>query len=254
VGTTAHLRFLDGRPHLTVGIVTADLARLGSEVALLEEAGAELVHVDVMDGVFCPMTTVGPPVVAAIRSPVVLKDVHLMIEEPLTKVADHVAAGADLVTVHVESTRHPHRVLQELGVATNVNDPSRGIIRGLALNPGTPVGAAEPLLDELEYLLILAVNPGWRGQSFIRSTERRLEEARALIRRSGRPIALGVDGGVTKENVGRIVAMGPDIVVAGSAIFDGTDPAANVRFFLDALNDSSEPAREPVAAAGSIRP
>lgn len=254
MATTAHLRFLDGRPHLTVGIVTADLARLGSEIGLLERTGAELVHVDVMDGVFCPMTTVGPPVVAAISSTLLLKDVHLMVDEPLPKVGDHVAAGADLITIHLESTRHPHRVLQELGAATNVNDPTRGIIRGLALNPGTPVSAAEPLLDELEYLLVLAVNPGWRGQAFIRSTERRLGEARQLIRRSGRPIALGVDGGVTRDNIADVIAMGPDVIVAGSAIFDGSDAAANLRFFLGAVARASEGAPETVAAGRSGRP
>jgi ribulose-phosphate 3-epimerase len=232
MATTAHLPLLDGRPHLTIGINTADLANLGAEVRVLEDARAEVVHIDVMDGVFCPMTTVGPPLIKAIRTPL-LKDAHLMIVEPLEKVADYVAAGADIITIQVESTSHPHRVLQVLGKAENANDPTRGIIRGVALNPGTPVTAIEPLLDELEYVLILAVNPGWGGQKFIESTERRLAEAKELIARSGRPVMLGADGGVTRENIARVTAMGPNLIVTGSAVFDGKTPAENARYMLD---------------------
>jgi ribulose-phosphate 3-epimerase len=232
MATTAHLPLLDGRAHLSIGINTADLGHLADEVHVLEAARAEVVHVDVMDGVFCPMTTVGPPIVKAIRTPL-LVDAHLMIVDPIDKVADYVAAGADIVTFQVESTRHPHRVLQVLGKAVNANDPERGIIRGVALNPGTPVSALEPLLDELEYVLLLAVNPGWGGQKFIESSERRLAEARELIARSGRQIVLGLDGGVTKDNLARVVAMGPNLIITGSAVFDGKDAPGNARFMLD---------------------
>ena len=232
MATTAHLPFLDGQPHLTIGINTADLGHLADEVHVLEEARAEIIHIDVMDGVFCPMTPVGPPFIKAIKTPL-LKDAHLMIVDPVDKVADYVAAGADIITVHVESTRHLHRVLQVLGKAENVNDPARGIIRGVALNPGTPVSAIEPLLDELEYVLILAVNPGWGGQKFIESTQRRLADAAQLIRRSGRKILLGADGGVTRENVARVATMGPNLIVTGSAVFDGKTPADNARHMLD---------------------
>jgi ribulose-phosphate 3-epimerase len=232
MATTAHLPLLDGLAHLTIGINTADLGHLADAVRVLEEARAEIVHVDVMDGVFCPMTTVGPPLIKAIRTPL-LKDAHLMIVDPIDKVADYVAAGADIITFQVESTRHPHRVLQLLGKAENANDPARGIIRGVAVNPGTPVSALEPLLDELEYVLILAVNPGWGGQKFIESTQRRLAEAAQMIRRSGRKILLGVDGGVTRDNVSRVASMGPNVIVTGSAVFDGKTPADNARFMLD---------------------
>jgi ribulose-phosphate 3-epimerase len=122
-----------------------------------------------------------------------------------------------------------------LGAAVNANDPERGVIRGIGLNPSTPVDAVEPLLDELDYLLIVAINPGWGGQSFLASTERRLERARRLIEASGRPIVLGVDGGVTQANIGRIAGMGPDVIVSGSAIFDGGDAAANTAAMIDAL-------------------
>ena len=232
MATTAHLPLLDGRAHLTIGINTADLGHLADEVRVLEDARAEIVHIDVMDGVFCPMTTVGPPFIKAIKTPL-LKDAHLMIVDPIDKVADYVAAGADIITFQVESTRHPHRVLQLLGKAENASDSARGIIRGVAVNPGTPVSALEPLLDELEYVLILAVNPGWGGQKFIESTQRRLAEAAQMIRRSGRQILLGVDGGVTRENLSRIASMGPNVIVTGSAVFDGKTPADNARFMLD---------------------
>jgi ribulose-phosphate 3-epimerase len=225
-------RLMSGGPRLTVGMVTADLAHLGDEIGVLEAAGVELVHIDVMDGVFCPMLTVGPPIVRAIRSPI-LKDVHLMIDDPLPKVDAFVAAGADLITFHVEGARQPRRVLHELGAAVNVNDPERGIVRGVAINPSTSVDVLEPLLDDLELVLVLAVDPGWGGQAFIPSTERRLKQVRSMIDTSGRPVLLGVDGGITHENVARIAAMGVDLVVSGSAIFDGRAAPANANTMLD---------------------
>ncbi len=215
-------------------MLTADLLALGQEMGTLAAAGVELVHIDVMDGVFCPPITVGPPVVRALRTPL-LRDVHLMIDDPLPKVEAFVDAGADMITFHLEGARQPHRVLQVLGSAINANDPSRGLVRGVGINPSTPVDAVEPLLDELDYLLIVAVNPGWSGQAFIASTERRLDRARRLIESSGRAIALGVDGGVTHANVDRIATMGADIIVSGSAIFDGGDVAANATTLLDAV-------------------
>jgi ribulose-phosphate 3-epimerase len=192
---------------------------MGDELHRLEDAGADFVHIDVMDGCFCPQLTIGPPVIGALKTRL-RKDVHLMIEEPLEKVRSYVDAGADVVTFHVEATRHPHRVLQTIG---------GGITRGIAMNPGTPVTVLEPLLDAADLVLVLAVNPGWGGQKFSPGTERRLAAVRELIDRSGRSVLLGVDGGVTRDNVGSIAAMGVDVIVAGSAVFDGGDAMANLR-------------------------
>jgi len=198
--------------------MTADWMRMGEELRRIEGAGADFVHIDVMDGVFCPQLTVGPPVIAALKTSLP-KDVHLMIDEPLDKVRAYVDAGASVLTFHVEATRHPHRVLQALGSS---------VTRGIALNPGTPVGAIEPLLDEVEHVLVLAVDPGWGGQRFAANTPRRLEHARELIARSGRDVRLAVDGGVTRDNAADIAALGVDVIVAGSAVFDGGDARANL--------------------------
>ena len=228
-----------GAPRLSVGILTANLLALGSELDRLAATGVELVHIDVMDGVFCPQMTVGPPIVAAMRTGL-LKDVHLMIDDPLGKVETYVAAGADMITFHLEGARQPHRVLQSLARVTTLRDPARRVIRGVGLNPSTPVEAVEPLLGDLEYVLVLAINPGWGGQSFLPSTEARLDRVRRLIDDSGRPVLLGVDGGVTRANIEHVASLGADIIVSGSAIFDGEDVAANTAFMLDGIRAGFE--------------
>ena len=221
-------------PTVSIGVVTANLLSLGSEIALLEGTGAKLAHIDVMDGCFCPMMTVGPPFIKAIKTSL-LKDVHLMIEEPLDKVAEYVAVGADIVTIHPEACSHVHRVLQKLGTLTNANDPERGIVRGVALNPGTPLEVLEPLLPEVELILLLAVNPGWGGQKYIPATTGRIARTQRLIADSGKNIILGVDGGITKENIAEVSRTGADLIVTGSAVFDGKDPEANACFMLEAV-------------------
>lgn len=217
-------------PTLSIGVVTANLLTLGSELQLLERVGAHLAHVDVMDGCFCPMMTVGPPFIKALKTPL-LKDCHLMISEPLNKVAEYVAAGADIVTVHPEAGPYIHRTLYQMRDMKNANDPARGIVRGLALNPGTPLEVLEPLLDEVDLISVLAVNPGWKG-TFIPSTWRRLEKVQKLVSASGRQIVVALDGGITKQNITEAAASGADLVIAGSAVFDGKTPEENARFML----------------------
>ena len=225
-------------PLLSVGAISADMMSLGSDLKLLEEAGVELLHFDVMDGCFCPMMTVGPGFVKAVKTPM-LKDVHLMIEEPLGKLRDYVAAGADMITVHVESCRHTHRVLQNLGQMTNANDSTRGILRGVALNPGTPIETVLPLLDEVEMAFLLAVNPGWGGQKFIASTRRRMEQLKEIIARSGTDILTGIDGGITHDNVSDVARMGVDIIVTGSAIFRGNTPLENAQSMMRTVDNAA---------------
>jgi len=225
-------------PTISVGMLTANLLSLGSELSLLEQSGVKLLHVDVMDGCFCPMMTVGPPLIQAMKTPL-LKDVHLMIQDPLEKLRDYVAAGADVVTVHAESCMHIHRVLQQLGSLQNANDPDRGLVRGLALNPGTPIEVVEPLLDALDLVFLLAINPGWGGQKFLTSTARRIEKLRKRVGTVQRKIFLGLDGGVTRANIVDVAKLGVDIVVTGSAVFDGKAPAENARFMLDAVRSSA---------------
>ena len=185
-------------PTLSVGVLAADLMKLGSEVSLLEKTDVKLAHVDVMDGCFTPMMTVGPPFVKALKTPL-LKDVHLMIQDPLEKVDEYVAAGADVITVHVESGTHIHRVFQKLGQMSNANDPARGLVRGVALNPGTPLAVLKPLIDEVELIMLLGINPGWGGQSFIPSTFARIEKVKGMLAEAEKDILVCVDGGVTPE-------------------------------------------------------
>jgi ribulose-phosphate 3-epimerase len=224
-------------PLISVGILTADLMSLGSELKLMETAGVKLLHVDVMDGCFCPMMTVGPGFIKALKTRL-LKDVHLMIEEPLDKLESYAAAGADMITVHLESCRHIHRVLQELGDFTNINDSSRGILRGIALNPGTPLDVITPLIDELDMIFLLAVNPGWSGQKSIPSTEGRLSRLRQMLDETKKDILVGVDGGITRDNIADVARMDVDIIVTGSAIFDGKTPLENAKFMISAVNDA----------------
>ncbi len=225
-------------PLISVGVLTADLMSLGSELKLMDTAGVKLLHVDVMDGCFCPMMTVGAGFIKGLKTPL-LKDIHLMIEEPLEKIESYVAAGADMITVHVESCRHIHRVLQKLREFTNTNDPDRGILRGVALNPGTPLEVITPLIDELEMVFLLAVNPGWSGQKFIPSTQGRLSCLRQMLSDAKKDILVGVDGGITRDNIADVARMDVDIIVTGSAVFDGKTPLENARFMISAVKNAA---------------
>jgi ribulose-phosphate 3-epimerase len=223
-------------PTISVGLISADLTNLGSDVKTLEDAGVAIAHFDVMDGCFCPMMTVGPPFIKAVKTRM-LKDVHLMIADPLDKIDAYVAAGADIITVHLEGCVHPHRVLQVLGAATNANDPRRGIVRGVALNPGTPLSTLEPLMDEIDMVCLVAINPGWGGQGFIAATKRRVAELKSMAAAHGKEILIGVDGGIKKDNLEMVARLGAEIIVTGSAVFDGKDAGGNARSMLELLSN-----------------
>lgn len=224
-------------PILSVGILTADWMSMASEITLLEQVGIKMLHFDVMDGCFCPSMTLGAPLVGAIRTSL-LKDVHLMIEDPLEKVDSYVSAGADIITVHLESCVHVHRVLQRLAALQPVRSTYGGLIRGVAINPGTPLESLQPLLEELELILILAVNPGWGGQQFLSSTFSRLAKAKRMIADSGKNILLAVDGGINRGNIAEIAALKLDLIVSGSAIVDGTASADNARFMFERVQST----------------
>jgi ribulose-phosphate 3-epimerase len=216
-------------------VLTAELNRLGAELELLS-GRAHWAQVDVMDGSFCPQLSVGPAFIKAVASTGVPVDAHLMVSEPLRFLPDAVDAGAAIVTVHAESSRHPHRVLQEL---TRLSEQVKPVLRGFALNPGTPVQAVEPVLDLIDLVLVLAVNPGWSGQAPAANTARRIAAAREITLAAGRQVLVGVDGGVTLANAAQVASWGADLVVSGSAIFDGKDAAANLSAMLAALSTTT---------------
>jgi ribulose-phosphate 3-epimerase len=219
-------------PRLSAGVLTADLLRLGDELDILRGTGC-WAHVDVMDGSFCPQLTVGPSFVAAVAAARLPVDAHLLVDEPRRLLPDIVAAGPAVVTVHAEATRHLHRTMQEL-TALAAQRPAP-VLRGVAINPGTPVTAVEPVLELTDLVLVLAIDPGWPGQPPAANTRRRVAAVRDLVADLSRAILVGIDGGVTMANATEIAAWGADVVVSGSAIYDGIDPAGNLDRMLTRL-------------------
>ena len=232
-GTLAH-ELSSLKPLISAGITAADMMNLDRELQSVLKAGIRMLHFDVMDGRFCPGLTFGPAFIRAVKTEL-LKDVHLMVGDPVAMLGDVVAAGADVVTINIESTSHIHRAFQILGDSENVNDPERGIVRGAVLNPGTPVEDVGPLLEYVEIVMLLSVNPGWSGQKFIASTGERCRKLKEMIQAFGKDIMVAVDGGITMETISEAAAMGTDIVASGSAIFDGKDPGGNAAKMIDLL-------------------
>jgi len=218
-------------PTLSVGITSADFLNIGKEVELLESTDIKLMHFDIMDGCFVERLTVGPIFVKAVKTKL-LKDVHLMIQNPEEKVQSYVDAGADLITVHVESSRDIRLILKKLEKTENKNDPERGLIRGVAVNPDTPVDHLKGLLDDIEMIVILAVNIQKQGLPFFDSYADKFMEVKDLISNCGKEILLCLDGGIKKNNISEFAKVGADILVSGSAIFDGKDPVENIQFML----------------------
>lgn len=211
---------------LAPSILSADFARLLEDVKKVENAGCEYLHIDVMDGHFVPNITLGPQVVKSLRKDVnMVFDAHLMIEKPDNYIKDFVDAGCDIIVVHQEACKHLHRTIQ--------NIKSYGIKAGVSLNPATPIDSIKHILEDIDMVLIMTVNPGFGGQSFIEGMIPKIEELKALIDNRGLNIDIQVDGGIKPNNVDKVVKAGANVIVAGSAIFNSDDIQATVNLFRE---------------------
>jgi ribulose-phosphate 3-epimerase len=213
-------------------ILSADFAALGRDIAAAERGGADLIHVDVMDGHFVPNITIGPPVVRAIKRIATRPlDVHLMIDEPDRYIEEFIAAGASMVSVHVEAVPHLHRSVTHI--------KKLGAKAGVVLNPSTPAALLEDIAPDVDFVLVMSVNPGFGGQSFIPNTLKKLQRVRAVLSAAGSSAPIEIDGGIGLDNVSAVVAAGANILVAGQSIFGTSDAESATRALRAAANRTS---------------
>lgn len=213
-------------PLIAPSILSADFSRLGDEIKSVENGGADYIHLDVMDGIYVPNITFGAPVISKLRGTTKLPfDVHLMVDRPERFIDDFVDAGSDIITVHAEATIHLHRTLQQIRNA--------GLKAGVSLNPATPLQVLEYIMEDIDLILLMSVNPGFGGQSYINGVTEKIKKVRKIIDSSGRDIILEVDGGIKLDNSMLVLQAGADLLVVGSDIFSHGDAEKRTKLFKD---------------------